>query len=114
MPIGVMMIDRENDWCIDDINPTLHHLRGNCGKASDALAAAQTDHHTLENLPDSGKRIRMIFNDRVFALTICGIHAPAGGQIGAMVAWEDVVTQVASLQAQDRRCLQTRMRLRPC
>lgn len=98
MPIGVMTIDRENEWRVDYINPTLHQLLGDCGKAgiavggkaSEALAAAQIDHHTLENLPSGGKRVRLILEERVYALTICDIRAPAGGQIGAMVAWEDV------------------------
>ncbi|MCZ8272935.1 MAG: methyl-accepting chemotaxis protein [Microcystis sp. LE19-4.1E] len=98
MPIGVMTIDRENDWRIDYINPTLHQLLGDCGKAgiavggkaSEALAVARIDNQMLEALPNGGRRVRVILDERVFALTICGIHAPAGGQIGAMVAWEDV------------------------
>lgn len=98
MPIGVMTIDRENDWRIDYINPTLRQLLANSGslgvviggKASDALAAADINGQALESLPNDGKRIHLVLKERAFALTLCAIHAPDGGQIGAMVAWEDV------------------------
>lgn len=104
MPIGVMTIDRSQEWRIDYLNPTLtsllvgHSSTGsqNDGsvaigsKASTLLASAGIDDATLETLPATGRRAMLNRDDRQFALTLANIHAPDGSRLGAMVAWEDI------------------------
>ncbi len=104
MPIGVMTIDRSQEWRIDYLNPTLTSLLGghssagsqNDGsivigsKASALLADAGIHDAALESLPATGRRAMLNRDGRQFALTLANIHAPDGSRLGAMVAWEDI------------------------
>lgn len=98
MPIGVMTIDRSREWRIDYVNPALKALVAeeqaealqSGAKASGILAKAGIDDAALEALPEGGRRAMLSLDGRHFTLTLAHIHAPDGGRMGAMVAWEDV------------------------
>lgn len=102
MPIGVMTLNRADDWRVDYVNPALPRLLGTAADGSLIGASAQTalagsgiDPALLEALPADGLRRSFERGSRSFTLTLGNILAPDGGKVGALVAWEDVSARKA-------------------